>query len=45
MDKDRYLKETALLNYSCFLIKDLINDKKWNELDDFNKINKTIDHN
>ena len=41
MDKDRYLKETALLNYSCFLIKDLINDKKWNELDDFNKINKT----
>ena len=41
MDKDRYLKETVLLNYSCFLIKDLINDKKWNELDDFNKINKT----
>ena len=41
MDKDRYLKETVLLNYSSSLIIDLINDKKWNELDDFNKINKT----
>ena len=41
MNEDRYLKETVLLNYSSSLIIDLINDKKWNELDDFNKINKT----
>lgn len=38
MDLDRYLSETDLLNYSCNLIQKLVYDRKWNDLDEFNKI-------
>lgn len=38
MDLDRYLSETNLLNYSCNLIQKLVYDRKWNDLDEFNKI-------
>lgn len=38
MDLKRYLSETELLNYSCDLIQNLINARKWNDLDEFNKI-------
>lgn len=38
MDLKRYLSETELLNYSCDLIQNLINERKWNNLDEFNKI-------
>lgn len=36
--EDKYLKETNLLNYSCSSIEKLVNDRKWNDLDDFNKM-------
>ncbi len=35
---NKYLKETKLLNYSSKSIQDLIQEKKWKDLDDFNKI-------
>lgn len=38
MNLDRYLSETNLLNYSCNLIQKLVYDRKWNDLDEFNKI-------
>lgn len=38
MDLDRYLSETNLLNYSCNLIQKLVYERKWNDLDEFNKI-------
>lgn len=34
----RYLKETQLLDYSNVLIQSLINERDWNNYDDFNKI-------
>lgn len=38
MELGRYLSETELLNYSCDLIQNLINSRKWNDLNEFNKI-------
>lgn len=38
MELDRYLSETDLLNYSCNLIQKLVYERKWNDLDKFNKI-------
>lgn len=38
MELGSYLSETELLNYSCDLIQNLINSRKWNDLDEFNKI-------
>lgn len=38
MEVEKYLKETKLLNYSCDSIQRLILERKWNDLDDFNKI-------
>ena len=35
---NKYLKETNLLNYSKDSIQELIKEKKWRDLDDFNKI-------
>ncbi len=40
MDLDRYLSETNLLNYSCNSIQKLVYNRKWNNLDEFNKIKK-----
>ena len=41
MNLERYLRETKLLNYSCITIQKLINERKWKQLDDFNKIKAT----
>jgi hypothetical protein len=41
MDYERYLKETELLNYSCSIIQQLINERNWKQLDDFSKIKQT----
>ena len=41
MDNERYLKETALLNYSCPSIQQLIRERRWKSLDDFDKIKQT----
>jgi len=38
MNNSDYLKETKLLNYSCNSIQNLINERGWRELDDYNKI-------
>lgn len=38
MDLDRYLSETKLLNYSCNSIQKLIYERKWKDLDEFNRI-------
>lgn len=38
MNNNDYLKETKLLNFSCNSIQNLINERGWKELDDFNKI-------
>lgn len=40
MDLDRYLSETNLLNYFCNSIQKLVYNRKWNNLDEFNKIKK-----
>ena len=38
MNNNDYLKETKILNFSCESIQNLINERGWKELDDFNKI-------
>lgn len=38
MELDRYLSETDLLNYSCKSIQKLIHERKWENMDEFNKI-------
>ena len=38
MDYSKYLSETKLLNYSCDSIQNLINERNWNDLDEFNRI-------
>ena len=38
MDMDRYLLETRMLDYSNHRIQALVNEKKWEELDEFNRI-------
>lgn len=38
MELDRYLSETSLLNYSCNSIQKLIHERKWEQMDEFNKI-------
>lgn len=38
MNNEMYLKETKLLNYPSKTIKQLIINRNWNTLDDFNKI-------
>lgn len=35
---EKYLEETKLLDYKCNTIQKLISDRKFNELDDYNKI-------
>ena len=37
---EELLKETPILNYSHFLIKNLIEQRKWNELSDVEKVKK-----
>ncbi len=37
---DRYLQETKMLNYNSFSIQNLVKQRGWNTLDDFNKIKK-----
>lgn len=41
MIDEKYLKETKLLNYSCSIIQQLINERNWKQLDDFRKIKQT----
>lgn len=43
MNNDLYLQETALLNYSCSGIQDLMQRKGWKQLDDFHKIKEIYD--
>lgn len=38
MQMDRYLLETRMLDYSNHRIQALVNEKKWEELDEFNRI-------
>lgn len=38
LNMERYLKETKMLNYSNSRIQQLIKKRKWNELDDFQRI-------
>jgi len=38
MTSERYLTETPLLDYSNQDIQDLIREKKWQELSDYEKI-------
>lgn len=38
MELDRYLSETSLLNYYCNSIQKLIHERKWEQMDEFNKI-------
>ncbi len=38
MEMDRYLLETRMLDYSNHRIQALVNEKKWGELDEFNRI-------
>ena len=38
MNVDKYISETNLLNYSCSSIQKLVYERKWNDLDEFNKI-------
>lgn len=38
MEMDRYLLETRMLDYSNHRIQALVNEKKWEELDEFNRI-------
>lgn len=40
---DKYLIETPILNYSHKSIQDLIKQRKWNSLDEFNKIKSIYD--
>lgn len=39
-DMDVLLRETKMLNYNSPVIRNLITKRKWNELDEFNKIKK-----
>lgn len=41
INNEKYLRETELLNYSCNLIQKLVYERKWNDLDEFNKIKNT----
>lgn len=38
LNMERYLKETKMLNYSNSIIQQLIKKRKWNELDNFQRI-------
>ena len=44
MSNTDYLKETKLLNFSCDSIQNLINERGWKELDDFNKIKEVYNY-
>lgn len=44
MSNKDYLKETKLLNFSCDSIQNLINERGWKELDDFNKIKEVYNY-
>lgn len=35
---DKYLEETPMLNFSHKSIQELIKNRKWQELDEFNRI-------
>lgn len=41
---EEYLKETKMLNYSDVSIQNLIKDRKWNELDEFEKIKSVYNY-
>lgn len=43
MTENRYLQETALLNYSAPVIQSLISERGWKQLDDFHKIKEIYD--
>lgn len=44
MNNNDYLKETKLLNFSCDSIQNLISERGWRELDDFNKIKEVYNY-
>lgn len=41
---ERYLKETRMLNYSHSAIRQLVDSRNWNQLDDFSKIKKIYNY-
>ena len=43
-DMDILLQETKMLDYSSPQILDLIRERRWNELDDFNKIKQIYNY-
>ena len=40
---NRYLKKTRMLDYDCESIRTLVNERKWNQLDDYQKIGAIYD--
>ena len=43
-DMDILLQETKMLDYSSPQILDLLRERRWNELDDFNKIKQIYNY-
>lgn len=43
LDMDVLLQETRMLDYNSVAIRNLITERKWNELDEFNKIQRIYD--
>ena len=42
--QDKYLKETRMLNYNSDSIQKLVAIKKWNQLDEYNRIGAVYDY-
>ena len=41
---DKYLEETPMLNFSHKSIQELIKNRKWQELDEFNRIKEIYNY-
>ncbi len=41
---EKYLEETPMLNYSEGSIQELIKNRKWQELDEFNRIKEIYNY-